>query len=75
MIVIYTPERAERLTRCYDGRPGYVVHRLVEERPAIRSRTHGEIIIATRVYARIYKGTHHRFDITYETIDAGSVIW
>jgi hypothetical protein len=75
MLIIYTPERAERLARSFEALNGFTVRRIIEEQPIASFRDHGAMKIVSRVYARVYKRGHFRCDITYETIDEGSVIW
>ena len=75
MIIIHTPERAERLARSFESQWGFEVRRLIGHQPIIRERRYGTIRIAERVYARVSKGGFHRCNITYETIDTESVIW
>lgn len=75
MILIYTPERAEKLARAFENQYGFEVRRIIENQPIISERRYGTIRIAERVYARVYKGGFHRCNITYETIAEGSVIW
>jgi hypothetical protein len=75
MIIVYTPERAEKLARSFEAQHGYEVNRLIESRPILRIRDYGSIRIAERLYARVSKGGYHRCNITYETIDGESVIW
>lgn len=74
MILIYTPDRAERLARAFEAQRGYEVRRLIEHQPIISIRGHAGMKIVTRVYARVSKYGVHRCNITYETIHEGSVI-
>lgn len=75
MISIYTPDRAERLTRSFEAQSQWRVQRMLEEQPIISQRVWGDLIISTRLYARIWKGSALRLNVTYEVIDARSVIW
>jgi hypothetical protein len=75
MMIIYTPDRAEKLARSFEAMSGFTVQRIIEDQPIASFRSHGSMRIVSRVYARVYKRGNHRCDITYETIDEGSVIW
>jgi hypothetical protein len=72
MIIIYTPERAERLARTCE-RQGLRVER-IDQAPVVAVRDYGQLRITSRVYARVWKGAALRMNITYESIDSGSVI-
>lgn len=74
MIRIHTPERAERLARSFEAQQGVEVRRLLEDQPIISTRGSGEITIAVRIYARVYRKGFHVANITYETIDGTSVL-
>ena len=75
MIIIHTPERAERLARAFETQHRFEVRRLTEDQPIIRERRYGSLRIVERMYARVSKGGFHLCTITYETIDGESVIW
>lgn len=75
MISIYTPERAERLASSFRNLRTYVVQRALEPHSVLSTRGYGDLIVATRLYARVYRNGAHYFNITYEAIDSGSVIW
>lgn len=77
MLIIYTPERAEKLARSFEAQSGFTVRRIIEieKQPIASFRNHGSWQIVSRAYARVYKRGDFRCEITYETIDGKSVIW
>ncbi len=72
MIVIFTPDRAERLAAWWE-KSGYRVERLYHDH-VIEQQRHGDVIISTALYARAWKGRRLRFNITYQWIDGKSAL-
>lgn len=73
MIVIRTPERAERFARMMEGMR-MRVDRVDPGGQVISSVDHGDIIVSTRLYARVWRKGGIVMMITYETIDQGSML-
>lgn len=70
MAVIWTPDRAERLTR-FMANSGFTVRRVYGRIAHNETRQVNGLTIAAAVYATVWKGTHQVMTINYEWIKGG----
>lgn len=72
---LFTPERAERLAATLETQDSLRVVRLARsQQPVIAVREHNKLLITTHVYARVWRGSNLRLQITYEKIHVDSVL-
>lgn len=71
-MIIFTPERAEKLAAAM-RRSGHTVRYLTRDLPPIGFRGTGDLIIAIRPYARVLRKGILVSTINWESIDAASV--
>lgn len=73
MLIIYTPERAEKLVAQYEKMRWFSVQRTLCRVPT-DSRTYNGIRVDRGVYARVHKKGRLHLVVEHEWINAGSVL-
>lgn len=72
-VIVFTPDRAEKLCRSLEA-DGFQVVRLLRESLIISSRQLAGLRLDARVYAQVWKDRDLRMLVTYESFGRGSVL-